>query len=777
MRIGTVLPALFALMLLLTVSALMLPIVGDVQQRVDGQAASRDARAARAVFAALQVLRVERGPTRSTLERTDPASADFIANTSELRAKSEIALATVLRECAITDCVGTEREILAGLSASIDKVVTIRKEVDAAFRVLLSDRRPSISRDFNAASTDLIDRLEEMFNVLGDKVRTFDAETAELIEIRQLAWLARDGIGLERNFLSEGLIANGLSSAAQKRVTELHAQAEVTWPVVRRLAARAGVPEDISEIVRAAHEEAFEKYGKMRESVYQALISGQPPRISSDGLIRSSNTALDRLAEVSNVALAVAERHVVLKVDEATHGLVLHGVLLVLALLVGFAGFSIVVRRVTRPIAGLTAGMRQLADGKFDVVLPGFGRKDEIGDIAAAVETFKVKAAEKSQLEADAQQRRQNAESQAQTTAAEQQAKAAEQRDRAAEEQARVVQSLAQGLKSLADGDLTFRLTDGFTDAYRQIMEDFNTAMSRLQETIQAIAGAACEVASASVEISTGTTDLSQRTEEQAASLEETSASMEQISSTVKRNADNAQQAKQFAEGTREVADRGGQVVAEAVGAMSRIEESSRKVADIITVIDEIARQTNLLALNAAVEAARAGEAGRGFAVVASEVRSLAQRSSQAAKNIKDLITNSSGQVKEGVHLVNKAGAALSDIVESIKKVADIVSGIAAASTEQSTGIDHVNTALSQMDGVTQQNSALVEQNAAAAKTLEGQSRAMDQSVRFFRLGAADAAPVVSLMRVATDATHRRPAKWPARATPARRGGGPVGGM
>jgi len=768
MRIGTVLPALLALMLLLTVGALMLPIFNDVQQRVDGQAASHDARAARAVFAALQVLRVERGPTRSTLERTDPASAEFIATTSELRARSEVALAAVLRECAVTDCIGAEREIFSGLSASIDKLVAVRKEVDAALRVLLSGRRSNIARDFSAASTDLIDRLEEMFNVLGDKVRTFDAETAELIEIRQLAWLARDGIGLERNFLSEGLTANGLSPAAQKRATELHAQAAVTWPVVRRLAARAGVPEDIRETVRAAHEEAFEKYEKMREGVYQAIISGQPARISSDALIRSSNTALDRLAEVSNVALAVAERHIVLKVDEATHDLILHGVLLVLAVLVGFAGYSIVVRRVTRPIARLTAGMRQLADGNFDVVLPGLGRKDEIGDIAAAVETFKVKAAEKSKLEADEGRRRQTAEAEARTKAAEQQAKAAEERAKAAEEQARVVQSLAQGLKSLADGDLTFRLTEDFTDAYRQIMDDFNTAMSRLQETIQAIAVAAGEVASASAEISTGTTDLSQRTEEQAASLEETSASMEQISSTVKKNANNAQQAKKFADCTREVANRGGQVVAEAVGAMSRIEESSRKIADIITVIDEIARQTNLLALNAAVEAARAGEAGRGFAVVASEVRTLAQRSSQAAKDIKGLITNSTGQVKEGVHLVNKAGAALTDIVESIKEVADIVSDIAAASTEQSTGIGQVNTALSQMDGVTQQNSAMVQQNAAAAKTLEGQSRAMNQSVRFFRFGvaqAADAAPAVRLMRIAADATHRRPTKWPARAT------------
>ena len=203
---------------------------------------------------------------------------------------------------------------------------------------------------------------------------------------------------------------------------------------------------------------------------------------------------------------------------------------------------------------------------------------------------------------------------------------------------------------------------------------------------------------------------------------------MEEISATVKKNAENAQQANQFATGTREVADRGGEVVAQAVNAMSRIEESSRKISDIIGVIDEIARQTNLLALNAAVEAARAGEAGRGFAVVASEVRSLAQRSSQAAKDIKDLITNSSEQVQEGVELVNRAGTSLNEIVESIKRVAEIVSDIATASTEQSTGLEQVNKALTQMDEVTQQNSALVEENAGdrqdAGAAVAGDGRA-----------------------------------------------------
>ena len=294
---------------------------------------------------------------------------------------------------------------------------------------------------------------------------------------------------------------------------------------------------------------------------------------------------------------------------------------------------------------------------------------------------------------------------------------------------------LAGMLAGLAEGDLTRRITADYQGLFGKLKSDANTMAERMAATIAEIKASANEVANASAEISGSTTDLSQRTEEQAASLEETSASMEEMSSTVKKNADNAQHANLSARETREIADRGGQIVAKAVGAMAMIEESSGKISDIIGVIDEIARQTNLLALNAAVEAARAGEAGRGFAVVASEVRSLAQRSSQAAKDIKDLITNSNGQVKEGVELVNRAGAALGEIVESIKKVADIVSDIATASVEQSTGIDQINKALVQMDEVTQQNSALVEENAATAKTLETQAAAMNERVAFFRIG------------------------------------------
>jgi methyl-accepting chemotaxis protein len=443
--------------------------------------------------------------------------------------------------------------------------------------------------------------------------------------------------------------------------------------------------------------------------------------------------------------------------DEIEHNRNLLIIVAVVSLLVaGMIAYFYVQRSLIRRLTTLGSTMERLSSGDNQVDVAAAEDRDEVGKMARAVLVFRDAAVEKIRLEGEADAQRKGADEERRRNEAVQ--------ARHAEEQARAIQSLAEGLRKLSDGELAFRLTDGFTDEYVRIKEDFNAAMERLQETMGAIVGSVREVSNAAVEISASTTDLSQRTEEQAASLEETSASMEEIAATVKKNAENAQQANQFANDTRKVADRGGEVAGKAVSSMARIEESSKKIADIIGVIDEIAFQTNLLALNAAVEAARAGEAGRGFAVVAQEVRSLAQRSSQAAKDIKDLINKSSDQVQDGVELVNQAGTALTEIVGSIKKVADIVGEIASASAEQSTGIDQISTALSQMDEITQQNSALVEENAASVKTLEQQSQAMGEQVSIFKIGSL-ADMVQEMRRVAPPVaeTPKPQAKRPAR--------------
>jgi methyl-accepting chemotaxis protein len=395
----------------------------------------------------------------------------------------------------------------------------------------------------------------------------------------------------------------------------------------------------------------------------------------------------------------------------------------------------------------LFVGMPRLAAAEEHAKTSDSRSSDEIGEMHKAVLALGKAATAKETAEREAAEQRQearDAQRHFQASQREERASNARAQAKAAEEQTQVVKALAHGLAKLSEGDLAVRLDEGFTESYRQVRDDFNAAVERLRQTIGAIVAATREVTNASGEISGSVSDLSQRTEEQAASLEQTSTAMDEIAAAAKKNAENAQHASQSASSVCEVADRGVQVVGKTVEAMAKIKGSSGKISEIIGVIDEIARQTNLLALNAAVEAARAGEAGRGFAVVASEVRSLAQRSAQAAKDIKDLITNSNSQVQEGVELADKAGNALTEMVHSIKEVAAIISEIASASIEQSSGIEQINKALNQMDEITQQNSALVEQSAATAKMLEAQAATMDEQVGIFHIEASDT-PVAPL--------------------------------
>ncbi len=337
------------------------------------------------------------------------------------------------------------------------------------------------------------------------------------------------------------------------------------------------------------------------------------------------------------------------------------------------------------------------------------------------------------------------------------------------------ISDISSVMTRLAEGDLTEVASTEYQGEFAVLSNAVNASVNNLQETVGGIRVATESITSAASEISQGNTDLSQRTEEQASSLEETASSMEQLTSTVKQNADNARQANQLANGARDQAEQGGEVVQKAVDAMAEINSSSKKIADIIGVIDEIAFQTNLLALNAAVEAARAGEQGRGFAVVASEVRNLAQRSASAAKEIKSLISDSVEKVGEGSKLVDRSGETLTEIVGSVKKVSDIVAEIAAASQEQSIGIEQVNKAITQLDEVTQQNAALVEEAAAAAESLDDQARDMSQRMAFFRINdgavqpATPAAPRVQQAQAVSQPAPAPAARPSARPAPSPR--------
>jgi len=444
---------------------------------------------------------------------------------------------------------------------------------------------------------------------------------------------------------------------------------------------------------------------------------------------------------------------------------------IVIVAIIGSLLQSFLTRRILQdfiatPIQNLTEAMRSLAAGQTDIDLSRYRSSNEIGSMVAATEVFKENLTRVNVLQKDSEEqvkvertRQHDLEAYIsslqdivrQCVAGDFSRRITWQSDQEfvrtlsdvinqlIETTERGLNDVTDVLAGLAEGDLSRRVTADYQGAFGDLKRNANSTAEQLNNVVTEVQGTISEVKNAAAEIDSGTLDLSHRTEQAASNLQETAAASEQMSATVNQNAKNAQSANQLADDANQTASKGGDVVERAVTAMSGIEDSAKKITDIISVIDEIAFQTNLLALNASVEAARAGEAGKGFAVVAQEVRQLAQRSAQAASDIKTLIQASNNQVEDGVRLVNQAGDALSNIVGSIGKVASIVREITNASQEQASGIQEINNSIANMDEMTQQNSALVEQSTAAARTLSDQSGTLTQLMAFFKLQGASA--------------------------------------
>jgi methyl-accepting chemotaxis protein len=392
-----------------------------------------------------------------------------------------------------------------------------------------------------------------------------------------------------------------------------------------------------------------------------------------------------------------------------------------------FLGLRVIRRQVVTPINQLADYMTLLATGDFATELPCRAARHEIGSIVEALAVFRSALLNEHEAEATLTSARAVAQAAAEANEA--------QRQEAAAAQKFVVDSLASGLVAFANGDLTCHIESWFSAEYKTLRMDFNHAVTTMQETMRRIAGTTVAVESGAREIMQASTDLSRRTEAQAARLEETAASLDQVTETIRKTAEAATSAAELAAAARADAMSSGEVVQHTVTAMNGIESSSRQIGNIIGVIDEIAFQTNLLALNAGVEAARAGDAGRGFAVVATEVRALAQRSADAAKEIKGIIATSGAQVETGVKLVDETGHALLRINEQIDRLAALVRDIAATARDQSAGLGQVNDSVAEMDKVTQQNAAMVEQTSAASRSLASEATGLARLVGAFRTG------------------------------------------
>jgi methyl-accepting chemotaxis protein len=527
---------------------------------------------------------------------------------------------------------------------------------------------------------------------------------------------------------------------------------------------RADLPADRAASIDKALQSNADWYEKVVQAgkglIREGRLAEAENMVGPDGVadtyIAPIEEALEELKASNQTALDAARDAQAAAANTAKVALIAG---LIAALLLAVAIGVIVTRAIARPTFSMIGYMQKLMAGDTSIQIVGADRKDEFGKMGQAIVAFRDAAIEKVRVEAEAASHRSMSENERIANEAE--------KARVAEEDRIALTALAQGLSAMSNGDLTHRFTTEVAPRAEQLKTDFNSAIAQLQQAMGVVLSNVAGIRSGAGEISQAADDLSRRTEQQAASLEETAAALDEITATVNKTASGARQASDVVQSAKGDAETSGVIVRDAVQAMQAIEQSSSQINQIIGVIDEIAFQTNLLALNAGVEAARAGEAGRGFAVVASEVRALAQRSAEAAKEIKTLISASTTQVGSGVKLVGQTGEALQRIVDRVAEIDGLVSEIAASAQEQAVGLAQVNTAVNQMDQVTQQNAAMVEQSTAASHSLAQEAEALQASVAQFKVDSGAQSP--SAVHRSTSGRAAAPAQTAAQAKPVNR--------
>jgi methyl-accepting chemotaxis protein len=596
---------------------------------------------------------------------------------------------------------------LIDLSAAAYAFLAIRQDVEA-----FALQQQKLER-----ADQLVSQLVEM-----RKDAKYDIAQARLSLVDFLA--SHDQEGLESAFRDFGSHSKNFSLRVR---TAVEAARALENPNL--VSALAQVEKEIYALAARAAESA-------RRSNASASLDG---RVKFDQLALSVQAALDGAkGEIDSLRKQVESNKASLRLAlDALRARAQIAALMAMAAIAGTSAFAYWLARrwVAQPLDWITFTFSRLVEGDMNYDVYEAGRTDEIGNLGLTYRKFRLIAKERLQAQGKATEQQAIIEAERVRGEAERAAIAAEQDS--------LIEALGAGLARIAACDLSFRMTQGVPPAYRRLQEDFNVALEKLEAALTKVQEGAGVISSSTTEIASAADDLSRRTEQQAASLEETAAALQEIMTAVGRNADAAKRAQSIVEITRSEAQSSGVIVQKATEAMTRIEKSSTDIASIIGLIDEISFQTNLLALNAGVEAARAGDAGRGFAVVASEVRALAQRSAEAAKEIKALIWSSKVEVADGVKLVDSTGAALERIASEVMSISSMVSDIAAGAAEEAAAIRQINIAVSQMDQDTQRNAAMVEETTAASHSLRQEASELAHSVGSFQLrlqeGAATA--------------------------------------
>jgi len=634
--IGTLLRVLLGAMLAVLIGALAVPTYSAIKQERDATRVVAIARAGQSVFAALQYLRPERGSVAAALTAPAPAAAALLAGLTAARAQAATAVEAMLRDCRAITCADDDPQ-LAGFAASMARLATLRLNTDAALLLPLAERPATLPAAWAAGATDIANRLDHLSSALTDRVRLVDAPIAELMEVKQLGWAVRDSAGLERNFYSAGINTRSLPVAAQTQMAGYRGRIDAGWTALRDLASRPGAPRRVAAAIQGATKDFFGSYDRLRTTLLAALLAGQATPVDLAEWLRISNEALDSLIQVPNAAVAEAQDYAEQRATDAARRLSLQAILLALGVVVGASGLMFVQRRITTPIHAICATMRRIANGDVTADIAGAARRDEVGEMAAAIVVFRdgMVLAERLSAEREAE------------------------RERAVAEKQQALLGMAGTIETE-------------TQAVLDEVEKRTSALSGTADAMTASAGRtdslARDAASAAGDVLANAQTVSGAVEQLGGSIREVGAQVTNAAAVARR-----------------AVDAGGETRV----SIEALNEKVGRIGAVAGMIGEIAARTNLLALNATIEAARAGDAGKGFAVVASEVKQLAGQTAQSTAEIARHIDEVRGAT-------GASAAAVQRIEGIISEIDTIANAIAAAVDQQAAAADEINRSVGQ---------------------------------------------------------------------------------